>query len=399
MKKHDFLFLFLCIVLLGCANINKRTDTISDIIPVDLEGKDPLTSVVEQIQIIPLQTDTNCLLRNPHYLSYNREIQKHLFEDKNIIYVYNPDGTLYSSSAKQLGEGPEQYLSLCDAAYNKYTKSIDILTTEDDIYVYTPDFKFISKKKLPETKPFRFAISFFPVDKDSYLIKPSTDGFSDFGFYLYNASKMSWTDSIYTPEEIVFGPLMDRKLCTEMNGKLYVSPHPFNNCLYSIDPDKKCLNADIKFDFKNKDIGLDEISRKFPVLKIKRFEIPAEDFGQVNDEYFAALNEIMNSSAYITSRQRLISSTHTFVLSQFDKTNSVASIYNRNTQKSYSNSSNQKFYIEYCSDLEENILTSLVSIENLDKHIDPVLLDTRSANLLALLKDDDNPVLVKYYLK
>ncbi|MGL5730353.1 MAG: hypothetical protein ACRCX5_04440, partial [Bacteroidales bacterium] len=217
--------------------------------------------------------------------------------------------------------------------------------------------------------------------------------------YLYNASKMSWTDSIYTPEEIVFGPLMDRKLCTEMNGKLYVSPHPFNNCLYSIDPDKKCLNADIKFDFKNKDIGLDEISRKFPVLKIKRFEIPAEDFGQVNDEYFAALNEIMNSSAYITSRQRLISSTHTFVLSQFDKTNSVASIYNRNTQKSYSNSSNQKFYIEYCSDLEENILTSLVSIENLDKHIDPVLLDTKSANLLALLKDDDNPVLVKYYLK
>lgn len=377
MIKHDFLFLFLCIAFIGCTNINKRNDNVSYIIPVDLEGQDPLTSVVEHIEIIPLQTDTNCLLRNPHFLTYNREIQKYLFEDKSIIYLYNMDGTLYSSSAKQLGEGPEQYISFFDAAYNKYTASIDILTTEDYIYVYTPDFKFISKKKLPKTKPFRFANSFFPVGKDSYLIKPPTDGFNDFGFYLYDTSKENWIDSVYTPDDIVFGPLMDRKLCTEMNGKLYVSPHPFNNCLYSIDLDKKCLNADIKFDFNNRDTDIDEVSHKFPVFKIKRFEIPAEEFGQVNDEYYAALNEIMNSSAYITSRQRLISSTHTFVLSQFDKTNSVASIYNRNTQKSYSNGSNQKYYIDYCSDLEDNILTSLVSIENLDKHIDPLQTQSR----------------------
>lgn len=73
-------------------------------------------------------------------------------------------------------------------------------------------------------------------------------------------------------------------------------------------------------------------------------------------------------------------------------------IFNRITKKGFLQTPESSFKL-FCIGLHENVLMSFLNPYELEKYIDKKCLTQESLEKMSEIKDDDNPILVKYYLK
>jgi hypothetical protein len=74
-------------------------------------------------------------------------------------------------------------------------------------------------------------------------------------------------------------------------------------------------------------------------------------------------------------------------------------IYNRKTGESYMQSHESPFKFFPSFHIERNVLFALVNPFELDRYIDTHYMTPEGIRILESIDDDDNPLLVKYYLK
>lgn len=85
-----------------------------------------------------------------------------MFSDKSGSYVPN--------SKRCIGNGPEEYLTITDVTYNKYTDQFfDLLHHMKKIVSYDKNFNYVAKIKFKSDKVNRFA-SFIPIGKSNYIL-------------------------------------------------------------------------------------------------------------------------------------------------------------------------------------------------------------------------------------
>lgn len=173
-----FLLLLMSLMLhLSCHNERGRQAT--ETIFVDLDRRDQVSAndLFADIQIIPLETNSESLIRQITQIKYfeNRfYIQDY---SRSRLFVFDAKGH-FLFVLNEKGSAPGQYLNLTDFEIDKNRKNIVILcAVNNSLYFYDLEGKFIEQKKLPSIagayNSFQFqnkdTIAFFTYDYDSRL--------------------------------------------------------------------------------------------------------------------------------------------------------------------------------------------------------------------------------------
>lgn len=138
---------------------------------VNLQQRDEVSihDLFRHIEIIPLETDTDCLIQAIHSVKF--EQQKFFIFDYEVqsLFVFNDKGEFLFKIAEK-GQGPREYLNVSDFNINKYTNEIELLAPiNNSIYRYDSEGKFIEKINLPPWKNGAYS-DFYLLNQDTTVL-------------------------------------------------------------------------------------------------------------------------------------------------------------------------------------------------------------------------------------
>ena len=181
----------------------------------------------------------------------------------------------------------------------------------------------------------------------------------------------------------------------KVKNELIFSPLNLNYHFYRIDQTQQEITPIIQLDLQK-----DAINRS---SLIDRFGEPSrKNNDQENvEQNLKVLNEI--NAHLLNSGQPLpiikfYNERYVYVYF-LQKNRRISYIYNKERDQSYllTDKAPQKLY--FCLGLQENCLFAIVQSYEIEEHVDPALLSTEHQQILQSIQDEDNPIIVKYYLK
>lgn len=374
--KHKLLIIGLALLFSSCIDKVQEENFELETVVIDLDkcSKGQIADIFNKIEIVPLETSDSILVSKVRNI-YTADSYYIIMEQKGTIHLFDKKGKYISNSSKVMGEGPQDYSIVVDVVYNRYTNSIDILSPYGEILSYDSTFCF--KRKTVFKMPNKHIVShLFPINDSTYIITPSS--LKESGkLYFYNINSKEWvgeqsynTDLAKTTSmNIPFS--YDRKIN-------YYSPSSTNMYVYRIMDDNSLMPI-YALDFKEKNV---------PQNLLANYQNDKElsDFLFYKSDYALPLRKFINHNFFITN------------IKQGDK--SFLLVYKRNDKKAevIEDNINGKRMLPFFA-LNTNILSTLAYPHNAENFIDTALLDNTNRKLLNLVSDDDNPIIIKYYLK
>ncbi len=385
------------LLLSACSsNKSKVTDDVKEI-PVDVHNiSHNASSFIEKIEIVPLETNDSSLVNMYKKVMYDRDMDVYAIYGKDqIIHTFSGDGTFIANSRKVKGDGPKEYDMAVDMKFNPYLKGIDLLNPYGKIYTYSLTFDFISKK---EIKPEFFFDALMALDSDNYVFTTPAIWtnqevtFANFKAKQQNIAKYSGM--------ISSGNTMDKE-CFYKNGKkYYFIPKGINYYFYEIDGEKKKLVPIIYLDFGNSEISEKELPGCATGDRIK---IEGSKVAHKRDDFMKGMQErsqYLRKSNYITPLIKFFNDD--FVYVYFSKGPSGYGghyIYNRKREKGFLLNDGKPFVMQPCFGIVDNILMAVCDAYYASRLVDTNLMSLDEVEKMKNLKEEDNPVILKYYLR
>jgi hypothetical protein len=388
MKKIYYLFLFL--ILCACNQENKTAGFFGEIIPVNAEDAYDIAEIIDKIEITPLQTDDNCLVSSYQKMVYCSELELFIIFDKRLtVSLFTKDGRFISNSLLVQGEGPEDYRTIVDVVYSPFSKTIEVLSPYGEIYRYDTLFNFVEKISLDQNEMV-FA-RFSPLSNDKYLLTPFILVDKDAVLYFCDYSNKTISSPVSYEKGYISNLTMNQNFVFNFNGDYYLSPLSLDYNFYWIDIENQNLKSVMRLDLGNKAVDENGIKKKFGHSKNrKNTEFNAELTGKINN-YLIESNYPMPIIKFFNDH---------YVYAYFLEHHKRSTfIYNRKTKKAYMQTADSPFKLYFCLNIEDNVLIALVQAYELDNYIDKQYLSQESLSNIATLQEEDNPVIVKYYLR
>lgn len=384
MKNSIFLIIHLITLINVLYSCHSKDMKHEDYI-IDPNRKDQvsISDFFSKIEIIPLETSEQSLLtfligEPDKVVKYNNNFFV-LDRDQEAIIVFNLSGKFIKRISKK-GQGPGEYISINDFNINRYTNNLEILSPEGrciNIYDSQSD-AFIKKIQLPHDLP--VVHQFHHLTPDIYAFASYA---GDFKIYFYSLRDNKIIESDYqlpkwlnrgttlTPSSRNPFYVYNDTLCFEQiyNGDVFtistdnykLSPrYTWNFGKFKFDPSILPENETTNFYL---DL-LKKISADYAIL----FQIYQE-----NDNYYFTRFKFKNRYKHL--------------------------ILDKHTQKN--------ILFEHFKEggqclpqlIDENAIYTFISPSYLHHAIKPSMLDEVNQQTYSLIKDDDNPVIIKYSLK
>ncbi|MCI1648967.1 MAG: 6-bladed beta-propeller [Bacteroides sp.] len=384
-------------LLLSACSSNK--DGLSDKIekiPVDVHNISRHTSsFIEKIEIVPLETNDSSLVNGYRKVMYDKDLDVYAIFDKDqIVHTFGEDGTFIACSKKVKGNGPKEYSMAVDMKFNPYLKGIDLLNPYGEISTYDLSFNFMSKKKID---PEFFFDALMPLDVDNYVFT---------------------TPSIWTNQEITFvnfktkhqsiakysGMIsamntMDKECFYQRGSKSYFIPKGVDYYFYEIDKEGKTLIPIIYLDFGNSEIdekGLPE----YATGDRDKAEKNKVDHRKDNlTKGMQARSQYLRKSDFVIPLIKFFNDD--FIYIYFTKGSEEFGghyIYNRKKRKGFLLNAGKPFVMQPCFGIVDNVLMAICDACYVPKLVDTNLMSLSEVKEMELLKEEDNPVILKYYL-
>lgn len=384
---RKIIFFSLALLLFACNNKENMENL--EVIPIDVDKVSTDASLfIEKLEIVPLETNDSSLFKSYQKMMYSQELDLYAILDNNfIVYLFSGEGAFVSSSDKVRGDGPGEYQLIVDMKFNPYLKTIDLLNPYGRIYSYDKFFNLISLKDLEQRK--MVFNHFMAINENEYVLTPSSESKGD-EIYLADFSTkkidkaMQYSTSLSTIN-------MDRETFYSINGNNYFIPKGINYYCYQIDTIGRKLIPLMKFDF-----GKEEI---------KESALPEITKRNVEDrEIMTLLNQIEKRNKYLEESDYYLPIikffNNDFVYLHFIKHRRPANfIYNRKTGQSFLQRGSKPLKMPFCFAIQDNMLLSIVDPYDINKYLDENLMSEEETAKVQSLKEDDNPIIVKYYLK
>lgn len=339
---------------------------------------------LDKIEVTALETNENCLLNNIKKIQYYSKGNFYLIiGNDQCIYIFNEDGKFIRNSKKLIGNGPNDYYHFSDAIYNNFNETFDLLNPlkEGEIIIYD---KYLQKKSstllLNKGKKSKYNC-FIALSDTSYIIAESvlTDKEPSIHFYNFPISGDPIINS-RTYSGYVSAVSMSQTAFSQTSSSYYTSPKCIDYYFYEIDLNNYSLEPVFALDFEDKNLSKKMLTDKF---------------GKDNLEEKTAY---LLSSNYPLPLTKLISDT--FIYTNI-VTNRISScyVYNRITKKSYLWENGEKLSLPPFRDLIDNVLFAFVEVDDIPRYINKKFMNSEDLAKLDSIKEDDNPVILKYYLK
>ncbi|MDR0537954.1 MAG: 6-bladed beta-propeller [Tannerellaceae bacterium] len=379
------IFLIIIIFFTAC---NKPGDKFSNLetvfIDLETESITDAADFIEKIEIVPLETIPASLISQFNKAYYCKDLESYIILDNHqIVYLFNKDGKFMSSSERVRGQGPGEYQLIVDVAYNPFSQAIELLDPYGSVYRYDSFFNFMDKLTLKQ-KNIVFS-ELIPLNEYKYIF---TDAIVPL-LHFCDFSNQTIEKTINFETEYIASVSQDTKSYSMIdNNVYYFSPHGINYLLYKIDIYKKSLRPVIHLDFGDRNIDKKMIKSKFGEPRNT----------EENIKFKKEVNEYLLNSNYPLTMIKLFNDDYIYLRILQDK-NWTNLIYNRKTKESFYMVKKSPFRLCYCIDLVDNILLTLLYPYEIDNYIDKKLINKENMEKLESIVTEDNPIIIKYYLK
>ena len=243
MKKWLF-FLPVFYILFSCSTSDSSRDAI-ETVSIDITNLSTHNNMIERMEVFPLETGEESQLDMIRKIIYLKEEKIYIIEDNSWrLFLFTEDGKFLRHSGSVYGEGPHQYSSLVDYAYNRHKKQIEILSITGTIKCYDLDFNYKETSSLVLGNGY-IPGEFFPRDSTQYIVIPTTD-LNENIFFLDTETREI--------HEAKYGNMiayssMSYNLFQEYRNSLYYIPRGINYYFHQVDATQKRLNPVIYLDF------------------------------------------------------------------------------------------------------------------------------------------------------
>ena len=383
--------IILSIIVCACFSNTKDLPDNIEIIPVEVSkvSKDA-SSFLEKIEIVPLETNDSSLLFRCNKIIYDSNMDMYyIYTSDQIIYTFSGTGKYIADSKKMKGQGPEEYIMVVYIKLKPYLKGIDMLNPYGTIFTYSPTFELIAKRNFkPE----------FPVD---YLMALDADNYIFTYPFIWTDQEVSFVDlkeqhAINTNYEgTISGNTMAHACFYHIGEHFYFVPIGLNYYFYQIDTKEKKLVPIIYLDFGGSEVITENLlgcaTGKRVSSDKERDEITRETMKR--DQYLKKSNNIIPLLKFFNDDY-----VYTY-LAQTEKGFGSHFIYNRKKKVSFLLKEGKPFLMYPCFSMNDNVLLSICEPDVVHEVVDRKFMSSEEIHKMEALKEDDNPVILKYYLK
>lgn len=363
----------------------------AEIISVEEALKDDM-SFLDSIEIVPLESEEHTLMKEFSRFQYLRKQRMYMIMDsRQYVFLFDENGRYISSSNTCRGEGPHDYLMAIDAAYNPYSDMIEIYSPvgQGIVHRYNLSFNWVENRNLPNEDNFT-AMGMDILGENVYAFEPVRNKEEDFTIRLcdYSSSKSPYSEDIPLMEEGYVSTLtMMQKSFSRCDTVVYYTPYYMDYHFYEYDMEQKSLKPIYELNLGDK-VTKEELDKK---MEDRR---ESKDFLWEKCEYLL-------SSQCLLPIIRMINDSFVYVCCIQDrKTHHL--IHNRKTKKTYFLSPKAPINMHRCYALQDNVLATILFPYELEKYVNgesKMYMSEETLRNLAEVKDEDNPIIIKYYLK
>ena len=383
----------LLVLFCGCSSKDKKMNVEIERIPINVYNvSQDASSFIDKIELVPLETNDSSLLHKYGKVMYDKETDVYaVYTRDQVIFTFSGNGDFISNSKKMQGQGPDEYYMVVDMKFNPYLKGIDLLNPYGTIYTYSSDFKLLGRRKIkPE----------FPID---HLMALNLEEY----IFTY--------PFLWTNQEVAFANLKTQQVYNaDYSGTISSGNSMAKDCFYKIGDDFYFIPLGINYYFYRIDTkGMKLIPimyLDFGDLEIKEADLPGRAMGKrvdSDEERARVVKEaqeraqfLRHSNNHIVPLIKFFNDDYVYVY--FVKSTQGAGsnfIYNRKTEKSFLTKEDKPFIMNFCFGIVDNVLLSIRQPEYVSRLVDRRLMSTEEIYKMEQLKEDDNPVIIKYYLK
>jgi hypothetical protein len=176
-------------------------------ITVDFEKTErvSLTDYIENIELIPLETNDDVLIAQLTKLLYYKDRYYILDRKQNIVFVYDSEGRFIFKIDKQ-GQGPGEYPFLNDIQINPFTNHLELLCAMGFLYEYDLSGKFIKTHRI--TNDYLRAVhEFIPINPHTTVLYAAFS--HPFRLVYYDLDKKQIAGEAYKENETM-GSMLNR---------------------------------------------------------------------------------------------------------------------------------------------------------------------------------------------
>lgn len=380
--------MFIC---MACGN-QQQAYTFLERIPVRVD--DVTTDAgrfLEKIEIVPLETNDSILFGYPSIALYDKESDMYAFASHMNVFTFTGKGNCIGSSISKRGQGPDEYTMMVDMKFNHYFNGIDLLNPYGTIYTYSPKFELIAYHKVEPEFP---VTCFMPLDSFKYV----------FSFASIWADQETEFINLKTGDKIIAkyqgtvsgGNGLYQQEYHKLGDDFYFIPNGVNYHIYRMDTLNKKISPIAYLDFGKAEIKEEELPGR---PSGKRVDNNRKRMDVVKD-YSARHNFIRESLTYVVPMRRLFNDKYIYVFKvKGQEKYGRHYIYNREKREGYLIKVDVPFRMYPCFEMVDNILFAVCEPTELAQYVERRFMSDAEIVKMEQLKEDDNPVVIKYYLK
>lgn len=288
------------------------------------------------------------------------------------------------------GQGPKEYNMVLDINFNPYLKGIDMLNPYGTVYTYSPTFGLLSKRQFkPE----------FPVD---YLMALDSDNYIFNHPFVWTNQEVSFID-LKTQQSVnanyegtISGNTMSNDCFYRIGEHFYFVPFGVNYYFYQIDAKEKKLTPIIYLDMGDAEVKADGLPGRAVAKRNSSDEEKREITKEATERYLF----LKYSSQNLLPVLKFFNNDYVYVyLTTTDRGYGSHFIYNRKIKEGFLVKDGKPFIMYPCFGIVDNVLLSICQPDRISEVVVRKLMAPDEIQKMEQLTEDDNPVIVKYYLK
>lgn len=347
-----------------------------------------ISDVIMNTELIPLQyknseapkAKKNVIVKDGYIFICDQE---------NVIHVFSMDGKKISDSRKKIGHGNGEYYIMTGWTFNKYSKTIELLTT-DKMIIYDLNFNFVKSADLPIYKKHGGRGLFFghidDLSATIHLLIPNhlPEFENSAEVVVFNSENNTILNKFSYSEDIITFLSMQNDCFSEFGkDSLFFYPPAITKYFYAMDRQTMDISKMIKVDWGGNSIQPEQIAQfRGNNKKLMSYLMTCDK---------TIVIRVMQSEGFVMAYQKKGNKV---------KDSSILAL-NLNQNKAYviKASLNDDSMLPTFSCLEDGNAYIFTRTEDLSNEVIDALNATQSYNYFKDSLDDDQVVILKCHIK
>ena len=372
--------IYILIVFCIASSCKKQAENSIDVIKIIVDMKTSKAKSIETIfsaiEAVPLETTENSLLKRCGKIICNDDKYYILDEGQNAIFIFDMQGHFLKNSMHKEGRGPGEYLSIVDFDINPQTGHIEILDVSAyKIRRYDEDFNFMNETTIPQTL---YPITTFKIVTSDLLVFYSPRNDINDKLLLYSVYKNEVVGRFNIQSIKHRLPITQKYSFYMRDSDLFFTNRYPSNYIFQILYNEKKIKECVEFNFGKNTFRITNTSKT--VLENN------SSTEMNNDQFVFPYTKHENDFSY-------------FSFVEFKNELHLVS-YNKESKLTK---------VVPCKFTDGGMILPPKFVDNIyfyvlaephwiDEMAKKTLLNSRSQEVIKTLKEDDNPILLKYKL-